>query len=305
MDKKNDEKKQKELEKAFILFDSNDIDSAIKAYSKLHKTYPDDIGISIGYGKILIKKEEMKEKGIKILSKFQNSIDSLNALEELAKEEGNIYLAIEYCKHILDICKSIKTLNIKMYDIATLYKKVGKLNLSKFYFKKLINTDYRKVALLNLLYIEMNLENYSEALELFNMCLSENVNFDKNRISFLLKYKLGLLDIGYKPNNYFENQIVNYNNLEALNQIKKQLLIKNPNLNETKILDLYYSCEDLIEDMQPSQKTYIDIYDFNINEFSFCDKVRVLTLQDTKKILNIFISKENNKVKKIQKKATL
>jgi len=293
----DDQKKSKSLQKIKILMNDNNIEGALKIYSKLHKSYPNDMNILLGYGKILTLNEKTKQKGIKILKRFTNSTEASNKLKQIALDDGDYELAIEYCKRSLETSKDMKNVNYRLYDLGQLYKKIGNYRLSKVYFKKLLDTHYRSIVLLNLLYIEILLENYNEALNLYNICLDEKVEFDSGEICLFLKSKLDILTEEDIPTNYYESQILNYSDIGTLKFLKKQLINRNLTSDEILVEQLYSICKEKIKAISPDSRTYVDKYVIDIDGIPFADTADVITLNSTKQIINIYTYKSSEKVK--------
>lgn len=287
----DDNEKEKNLQKIRFYKENDDIDSLIKVYSKLHKKYPGDHTITLGYGKALTKKQQSRERGKRILSKLEHSYEAKNALKQLAIEEGNYELAIIHCNRCLELCNNIADFNYRIYDLGILYKKIGDYNSSKIYFEKLINTNYKERALLNLLYLEILLENYDVALDLYNICLKEKVVFDEGEIYLFLKNKLGILTEDDVPTNYYESQILEYSEFCALQYLKKTFFKRN-SASEKVVEEIFKKCKIKIENISPSVRTYVDKYKIDIEGVSFADYAEVITLSSTKQIINIYPSKK-------------
>lgn len=244
--------------------------------------------------------------------------------EEKTEEEGRIYL--EQLLHT----------NYAGYALLEL----GKLELMKGNREK-AQEDFEKIltfkdkisiyALEQLVYLEIKNKNYNQAYSLFQKILElkefeEYIYKDKEivKIEFYLKSKLGLLtEKEKKSKRYFQKQVLNYDEEEAIKHIKLHThkidnKIKHTEyIEEINIDNLFNEVKSKIQDEEPKLSVLTDKYIIDcddtvgiINRVG-TNKVEVCTLSNTKDIITMYpvldtmhhdnyeIDMENVKVKRI------
>ena len=156
---------------------------------------------------------------------------------------------------------------------------------------------------------------YSNILEIINYMKRNKDNFsqDLNRASFYANYKLGNIDENYIPSNYFERQILNYNEYETISHIQKHMVNDYFEYQNNSVFDenidiqkLFYDVKTYISNVSPSDtRIAADVY------YIYCDDIigysgnqpasmiMVITESGTKNIHSMFpaVSKEVSQIK--------
>ncbi len=172
----------------------------------------------------------------------------------------------------------------------------------------LLNTDCRLPASLELAYLFFQMKNYYLAEPYINIILNEESNkVIKSQVSRMKVYLEKLEQLNQKREfygEYYERQMITYNKEEMLDYVTRERISKEQELTNSKILYLY-EAEPLIEKVTPyitSRKgfhTYdaldeywIFIPNIGIYENDMTSELKILTIRDSKEILDVFPVKE-------------
>jgi len=137
--------------------------------------------------------EEILDKIIKEFSVEEELVQEAYFNKGLCKFlRGEVLKAVDYFKKIKDELPNIQKARILLW-LGDYYFKEEKFNLSKKYYKEILNLptkEYRLQALLNIGYLELERGNLKESREFFNKVLENKGDLQKR-----IQAELGLLEI--------------------------------------------------------------------------------------------------------------
>lgn len=273
-------------EKSMELIENGKIKQALMLTRKLLKNNPDNVVLKMQYAKLLTYDEKTRIRGIDIMMKIYRSDFKHNSLVELGKQ-------------------------------AKLY---GDFDIARYFFEEMVKTDklasiYAILELINLDLLENKLD---EAYKLLQENYTRLMNVVDNKVitnvDFYIRYKLGLLKDDEGSTKYYNRNLIKYDEKEVICHIKKHTnRVDNKKIHSQfcvgiNVSNLFYNVKNLINDINPSFSTSVDIYYINYGEIvgSVNDEettyLKVITYINTKNILTIYpISKEIGNDKRYNK----
>lgn len=241
-------------------------------------------------------------------------------LGKTAENENNIKLAREYYLKSADSkLKPIKDRAI--YFLARLEKKIGATHQAEEYYSEIVNNKkYQKEAVLSIVTMAINDEQFEKANKYLDKLLAEGIvqkddNF-YNKIKLILASKSKDDAINFQHNTYTERQIVNYSEQEAIAHIKRehQQESKIPKSKFKEDLDISTLIKEVKAKLNPDflqQDGICDAYmveDYpNIGytqDKETLNSIRVITVAGTKNILTMYpvnITKSNESTNKVRR----
>lgn len=287
-------------------------EEALKKCTKAMKKYS-DLCITIMYCEICIKLNQNLERAKrlleKMLSKNLKKDSVLKLLSEIEFMLNNDEMAIEYCQKLINCTENKSLIDGNIYRLAEIYKRNDDLITSEAYFEILLNTTYKRVAIMNLLCINIELKEYEKALKYVYLCLNKNISLNSietSKILFFLKSKLGLIEENYKPKNYFEKQTLNYSPKRAYehisthleeNELKSRHSIFVQNID---LKNIFENCVEQLNVLEPVSDLIVDRYYVSfdsvigISNETETNFVEVITVNGTKNILTMFPAVNKN-----------
>lgn len=288
------------------LYENENYEQALKKCTKAMKKYS-DLCITIMYCEICIKLNQNLERAKrlleKMLSKNLKKDSVLKLLSEIEFMLNNDEMAIEYCQELINCTENKSLIDSNIYKLAEIYKRNDDLITSAAYFEMLLNTTYKRSAIMNLLCINIELKEYEEALKYVYLCLNKKISLksaETSKILFFLKSKLGLIEENYKPKDYFEKQTLDYSSKRAYNHISTYLKENDSKTKHTifvqniDLKNLFENCIEQLSVIEPVSDLIVDRYYISfdniigISNETETNIVEVITVNGTKNILTMF-----------------
>ncbi|MBE6157316.1 MAG: tetratricopeptide repeat protein [Firmicutes bacterium] len=266
----------------------------------------------------------------KLENHFMNYKRTLEICEELLNNnqtlDGEIYLlagkthenlgdydnAEKYYKKARDN-KDINKRDKGNYYLGMLKLITKEYDLAIKYFKKIEkNVFYKKIALLNTIYIEIRNNNYIEAEKNLNKLVEKNLlaKYSKEYkiLSIIINKGLSKEIDNNDNNNYLEKQYINYDRDETIKHIKEiQFNEESKNVSNfmpsTDIELLMTEVEKKLTPDKLQKIELVDIYYLDYENIGYAmtgeqaNKLKVVVIPNTKQIINMYpIYDDKNKI---------
>lgn len=212
-----------------------------------------------------------------------------NAFEEEARE--NLQLATTSNDNYIQ--------EESLFRIACLEQQVNNRALAKLYFDTMIKSNVsinKEAYYVKILSLLVKDKNYEEALNYFNKMLKACPNMELNEtntIKLIIEKGLGL-ELSVKKPGYKEKQIINYSKEEAIKHIYLNRLYSAPFNNDIEIKDVYEFAKSKLTDSNLCYGETLDVYEIDTKEVANgMNKLRVLTIPNTKDIITMYPHNEN------------
>lgn len=160
---------------------------------KLFKNNPDSIALKIQYARLLTYNEKIKLRGIDMLMKIYHSNLKRSSLLELAKQA-------ELCEDFT-MARYFFEEAVEAEKISSIYAILGLIELDMIENK--FEDAYKLLT-----------ENYIRLTNIIGKNVISNINFH-------IRYKLGLIKKEEDVTTYYKRNLINYNENDIINHIKK------------------------------------------------------------------------------------
>lgn len=302
--------KQKNIEEAYIRL------------KKLMKKDSENYAIRLEFAKVLIDMNNLS-RARRILESLIDSKNKNYAILELGKLsviEGDFYKAREYFESLLN------TTNITygLLELGKLEILEGNYIQAQTCFYKILsikNDENKSCAIQEILNLNIKLGHYEEALVYLEKLINTDKSLDIREVEkykFYLEYNLKEINNKRKINGYFNNQLVEYSEVKAINYIgfnsnENKNVIHNIFNNDVEIKSLFNRMKDEIKQLEPVNFGIYDKYTIelenvigsvrNIDTNLLC----IVTICGTKNIISMFPVLNKNRLnnKKIIKSKEL
>lgn len=288
----------------------------LEAYSKLKrliKKEPNNVILKLEYAKILVELDKL-DRARRIFEGLLETPIKKFAMFELGKLEvieGNYKSARYYFETRLNYSSD----KYSMLELAKLELLEGNYQRAKYIFKVLMNLmdfEDRYIIVRELLNLNIKLENYDKCLiylnELSNLYSDYITVQEISDYELYIKYKLNKLENVKNISGYFNNQLVNYNENQAISHIKKHLTedkvkaIHGMFCADINVESLFYKMKDKINDYEPINFGIYDKYTFEMeniigNVMEIDTKyLCIITVCNTKDIISMYPILSKNKM---------
>lgn len=221
--------------------------------------------------------------------------EALIKLGQLEFDEGNVDAARSYFSKT-KLMKSDPDNHQGVVELGLLELNEGNLETAK----EILLGNFDSSSVKNIkaaIYLCIRLENYKKAYKYYLMLKEKE---DDKQIEFFLKKQLNLLteEDNQDRYDYVNRQVYEYSKEEAIKQVLKKKKLK------CDREALFYEMKEKIESLEPSYCTKVDKYiiklDFEIIALEGTyDTVEVITIPNTKDILDIVLTHKHNYSKQV------
>lgn len=246
-----------------------------------------------------LKNDILRAQNYYYTNKYLECIELCNKVK---KDDYNLeIILIKSYIRINELNKALNLLNKYVKEnpdlnflIALCYTKMKKIEEAKKHFQILIDkkSHYYINSMRQLMFIDIKENKDEEAYKKYRELLKLNA-FKNDNITQIQKEQIGVylsnklnIDCEFENNNYATNQIKNYSYDRAKGYILEK--IKNNNCKDINIDELLSYIHNNLIDNNYYENSLFDIYIIKDNScFKEYDYIKVLTLPNTKKIINI------------------